>query len=636
MKKLYFALAVLVCLIISTTVSLAGTWVESSQADFADGDFNANVFTSKEGSDSGCIKTAPGAFYDLNKDGRPDIVICNLEGSQTYIYWGKHDWTYSADSCQSLLSNGSTGNSIDDIDKDGNLDILISNYYGGYSTIYWGSKVGFSNDDTTMLQVSGGHGNCIADLNHDGALDLLISSMNGTEVYIFWGNKQNRRAFNKTTLSGFSSSDIAVADLNKDGILDIVVPNKQGDYPPAGGFTFSIPSYIYYGQKIQDSVFYNDNAKDSLETYGTYCVSIGDVDKDGWLDIVFSNHRNDVTYNINSYIYWGSSTGFKTKPRQELETHSAIGNTIVDMDRDGNNDIIFANWYNDVSHKINSYVYWGPDFSARTELPTNGAHGALVGKISSNSENDVLITNSYGGWSYIFHGVSKTGYNSYDSIPSNYGHISTKDNGNVHDRGKTEAYNSSVFGNGTDTHDWGVCSWNASIPAGAALELQLRTGDTQDPDDGTWSTWVPVVKSGSKSGQPNSKYIQYQTLTTANDYYETPTVDEFSLNYEVVTGITGGTQNDMGREYFKAVGKKDLSGALFSYQITASKNVKISVYNIEGRLIANLINATQNPGSYQLKWDASNSSGTRVSSGIYFCRASIGADVYCGKIVVVK
>jgi hypothetical protein len=108
------------------------------------------------------------------------------------------------------------------------------------------------------------------------------------------------------------------------------------------------------------------------------------------------------------------------------------------------------------------------------------------------------------------------------------------------------------------------------------------------------------------------------------------------LAYEVAAGITGGSQNDEGKESFRAVGKNDLSGAWLSYQITANKNVKISVYNIEGRLMANLINANQNPGSYQLNWDASNSSGTRVPSGIYFCRAAIGNNVYCAKIVVLK
>ncbi|MBI4727356.1 VCBS repeat-containing protein [candidate division TA06 bacterium] len=635
MKKLSFPLAVLACLSISTAVSFAGTWVESSQADFADGDFNANVFTSKEGSDSGCVKSAPGAFYDLNKDGRPDIIICNLEGSYTYIYWGKHDWTYSADSSQSLPSSGSTGNSVDDIDKDGNLDILISNYYGN-AVIYWGSKAGYSADNSTTLTAYAGHGNSIVDLNHDGALDILVSRMNGTEIYIFWGNKKDRRSFIRTTLSGFSSSDVAVSDLNKDGVLDIVVPNKQGNYPPAGGFTFSIPSYIYYGQKSQDSVFYNDNAKDSLETYGAYCVSIGDVDKDGWLDIVFSNHRNDATYNVNSYIYWGSATGFKTKPRQELETHSAIGNTIVDLDRDGNNDIIFANWYNDLSYKINSFVYWGPDFSARTELPTNGAHGALVGKLSNNSINDVLITNSYGGWSYIFHGVSKTGYISYDSLPSSYGHISTKDNGNIHNRGKTETYNSSVFGNGTDTYSWGTCSWNATLPVGTSLQVQLRSGNTANPDDGAWSTWSPVVKSGGKAGLANSKYTQYQVIFTTNDYFGTPTVDGFSLDYQIITGIAGGAGEESGRKYFKISNLPKLGGADIVYQLSVPERVRINIYNIEGRLVANLANTVQSSGQHQLKWEAKNASGSMVSSGIYICRAEIGRDIYFGKIVLVK
>jgi len=636
MKKNNLVLTLLAVMLISPLVSFAGTWVESTQADFADGDFNANVFTSNEGSDSGCVKTAPGVFYDLNKDGRPDIVVCNLEGSYTYIYWGKHDWTYSADSCQSLPSNGSTGNSIDDINKDGNLDILISNFYGGFSTIYWGSKVGYTNGDTTMLPAPGGTGNCIVDLNHDNALDIIVSSMYGYEIYLFWGNKTDRKSFTRSSLKGFSSSDVAVADLDKDGVLDIVVPNKQGYYPPAGYTTCNIPSYIYYGQKIGDSVFYNDSRKDSLETHGTYCVSLGDIDKNGWLDIVFSNHKNDATYNINSYIYWGSDSGFYNQARTELETHSAIGNTIVDLDRDGNNDVIFANWYNDVTHDVNSYVYWGPGFSTRTELPTHGGHGALVGKISNNSINDVLITNAYGGWSYIFHGVSKTGYINYDSIPSSYGHISTKDNGNACDRGKVETYNSSVFGNGTDTYEWGACSWNATIPAGCALQMQLRTGNTPDPNDGTWSAWAPVVNSGAKAGLPNSKYSQYQALTTTNDYYETPRVDDYSLVYEVAAGITSGSQNDSRKESFKALGKNDLSGAWLSYQINTSKNVKISVYNIEGRLMTNLVNAIQNPGSYQLNWDASNSSGIRVASGIYFCRAAIGNDVYCAKIVILK
>jgi hypothetical protein len=613
----------------------ADAWRESTVADFADGFFNANVFVSNEGLDSGSLKSAPGAFYDLNKDGRPDLVICNLEGSHTYIYWGQHDWSYSSAHRQMLPSSGSTGNSIDDIDRDGNLDILVSNYYGGFSTIYWGSKNGYTEADTTLLQASGGHGNSIVDLNHDGALDLLVSSMNGTQAYIFWGNRHNRRYFTRTTLGGFSSSDVAVADLNKDGVLDIVVPNKQGNYPPAGGaFTFNIPSYIYYGQRLQDSVFYNDGAKDSLPTHGTYCVSIGDVNKDGWLDIVFSNHRNDVTYNVNSYIYWGGPGGFSAGNRTELETHSAIGNAIVDLDRDGNLDLIFANWYNDVSHRISSYVYWGPDFVARTELPTNGAHGALVGKLSSNNINDVLITNSYGGWSYIFHGVSRTGYLGYDSIPSSYGHISTKDNGNVHNRDNKESYLSSVFGNGSQEYEWLNSSWTSQVPDGSDLAVYLRTGNTPDPDDGTWSSWAQAPYSGGQVSVPNAPYAQYQLIKQSNDFFEMPALEEISFDYNVLTGAGAGTSDGEGYITMSLIPK--YKGVDINYSIKERQRVTVSVYSLYGALVSTLCNGSMDPGSYTVKWDGRDRKGGHVSSGIYICRVACGSKSLVKRVPLIK
>ena len=613
----------------------ADAWRESTVADFADGFFNANVFVSNEGLDSGCLKSAPGAFYDLNKDGRPDLVVCNLEGSYTYIYWGNHDWSYSAANRQLLPSSGSTGNSVDDIDRDGNLDILISNYYGGYSIIYWGSKNGYTNTDTTLLQASGGHGNSIVDLNHDGALDLLVSSMNGTQMYIFWGKRHNRRNFTRTTLGGFSSSDVAVADLNKDGILDIVVPNKQGYYPPAGGsFTFNIPSYIYYGQRLQDSVYYNDNAKDSLPTHGTYCVSIGDINRDGWLDIVFSNHRNDVTYNVNSYIYWGGPGGFSPSNRAELETHSAIGNAIVDLDRDGHQDLIFANWYNDISHRISSYVYWGPDFAARTELPTNGAHGALVGKLSSNNINDVLITNSYGGWSYIFHGVSRTGYLGYDSIPSSYGHISTKDNGNVHNRENEETYTSSVFGSGVEEYEWLGASWAGQIPEGASLAVYLRSGNTTDPEDGTWSTWVAAPGEGGKTFVPNAKYAQYKLAKQANAFFETPVIEEVSFEYNVLSG-TGPAIPD-GDAFINMRLLPKCQGVDIRYAIKERQYVSVSVYSILGGLIKTVFSGLQDPGAYSVRWDGLNGKGSKVSSGIYVCKVSCGSRSQIKRVPIVK
>ncbi|MDQ7798803.1 MAG: FG-GAP-like repeat-containing protein [Candidatus Edwardsbacteria bacterium] len=663
MKKIA-VIIIMACLFVAGQSVWAGTWREASQADFADGDFNANVFTSTDGSDSGCLKSNPGAIYDLNKDGRPDLVISNMHDNSTnfninsYVYWGKHDWTFSADSCLQLPTHGATGNSVADLNKDGNLDIVFSSYndnssWSTNSLIYWGSKDGFHLNDTMDLPTLGAHANCVVDLNHDGELDIIFANYRGDDYsnnvnsYIYWGSKDGYNVGNRTDLPTIGATDIAVADLNKDGRLDIVFTNRQGDY--GGSFTFNLPSYIYYGQGTSN-ITYDTSHRDQLETHGAYGVSVDDLDNDGWLDIVFSNCHDGASYNIKSYIYWGSSTGFTTRPRTELPTKSAYCNAVADIDHDGHKDIIFANWYDRDSlpytvdtHDVPSYVYWGPDFISKTDLPSHGAVGVIVDKMSQNGTKDVLITNGVQGpgfygttfntWSYIYHNVGKTGYTGCDSIPSVYGHISTKDNGNAHNRSKSETYGSSVFGNGTDIYEWGICSWVAAVPESTSVEVSMRTGSTAVPDDINWCGWLPITKSGSKASVPSAKYAQYQLTYNSNNFFEAPVIDEVSLDYQVSSGISGDkiTANDFEVKIISSG-----NGIRLSYSLPKESPVDIAVYNIEGRLVRIIFNGEQRPGQYNLSWNGLNANNAKISSGVYLCRAKFGSKIYNNKIVFVK
>ncbi len=53
------------------------------------------------------------------------------------------------------------------------------------------------------------------------------------------------------------------------------------------------------------------------------------------------------------------------------------------------------------------------------------------------------------------------------------------------------------------------------------------------------------------------------------------------------------------------------------YQLPKTSDVSIKIYNINGQEIATLVNESQNPGIYKIKWNGKNSTGTKVSSGIY-------------------
>jgi PKD repeat protein len=56
------------------------------------------------------------------------------------------------------------------------------------------------------------------------------------------------------------------------------------------------------------------------------------------------------------------------------------------------------------------------------------------------------------------------------------------------------------------------------------------------------------------------------------------------------------------------------------YQLAEEGMVSIFIYNLNGELIRILIQESQKVGSYEIRWDGKNNSGTPVSSGIYLCR----------------
>ncbi|MFQ6073277.1 MAG: FG-GAP repeat domain-containing protein, partial [Methanosarcinales archaeon] len=204
---------------------------------------------------------------------------------------------------------------------------------------------------SSKLSVSNGDAKIKAlDLNKDGYSDLVFSNAyNGAtrniNSYIYWGSASGYSSGNKTELPTHRAHGKSIADLNNDGYLDIVFSNLQNDA------TYNLNSYIYWGS---ESGFSSGN-KTELPTIGAHGNSIADLNNDGYLDIVFSNSYNDATPNINSYIYWGSSSGYSSGNKTELPTHGARGNSIADLNNDGYLDIVFSNYHNDATTNINSY-----------------------------------------------------------------------------------------------------------------------------------------------------------------------------------------------------------------------------------------------------------------------------------------
>ncbi len=72
------------------------------------------------------------------------------------------------------------------------------------------------------------------------------------------------------------------------------------------------------------------------------------------------------------------------------------------------------------------------------------------------------------------------------------------------------------------------------------------------------------------------------------------------------------------------------------YGIPEISRVKISIYDINGRLIKTLLDKPQTAGWHQMQWDGRNSQGNTVSSGVYFVQLLSDDFVDIKKMVLVK
>ncbi len=68
-----------------------------------------------------------------------------------------------------------------------------------------------------------------------------------------------------------------------------------------------------------------------------------------------------------------------------------------------------------------------------------------------------------------------------------------------------------------------------------------------------------------------------------------------------------------------------------AYALPERVKVELSIYNILGQKVAELVNTVQEPGKYSVRWDAS-----RMSSGVYFYRISAGKFASSKKMMLIK
>ena len=72
------------------------------------------------------------------------------------------------------------------------------------------------------------------------------------------------------------------------------------------------------------------------------------------------------------------------------------------------------------------------------------------------------------------------------------------------------------------------------------------------------------------------------------------------------------------------------------YDLPEDANVNITIYDIMGRVVNNLVSSHQTAGYNSIQWNATNNEGQLVSAGLYLYRIEAGQFRQTKKMVLLK
>jgi hypothetical protein len=72
------------------------------------------------------------------------------------------------------------------------------------------------------------------------------------------------------------------------------------------------------------------------------------------------------------------------------------------------------------------------------------------------------------------------------------------------------------------------------------------------------------------------------------------------------------------------------------FVVDQAQFVELSIFNATGRLVRTLVSGQREPGTYVEAWDARDSVGREVSTGIYFYRLKTGQATLTRKMILLK
>jgi hypothetical protein len=514
------------------------------------------------------------AFVDVNGDGWLDIfLINNNTPNKLYINYGGTSFTESSTEWGVNATMPGRGLAVGDFNNDGFVDVMVGNWLSSI-ILYKNTGTGFI-DYTTNAGVNflgyGGSMNWF-DYNNDGKLDLLFANDGMPPRYKYFFKNNDLSTFTNVAMNiGLTDSSstltVATADYDNDGDLDVFLGTQS--YP---GSSFTSILYRNNG----NGTFTEVTAASGITTnYYTWGAEWGDYNNDGYPDLFLANTTGLFQ------LYKNNGNGTFTDVASTVginEGGSAYSCAWFDYDNDGDLDL---------------YVARGATYPDRMYRNDGGVFTDVAGSIGlvELQHSSCVSTGDFNNDGYL------------DLYINNNGSANR------------------LFQNSGGTNKWvifnlqGVTSNRSAIGA----RVTIKTGALRQ---------IREVEGGSGGKGQNSLPLEFGigTATIIDSVivrWPSGLIQRFTnVTPNHIIKITEGQPLDVEYTGGNVPSKFSIEQNYpnpfnpmcnVQFSMCNAENVKLIVYDIQGREVQTLVNERLKAGTYEVKFD-----GSMLPSGVYF------------------
>jgi hypothetical protein len=533
------------------------------------------------------------AFADIDADGDFDLFVGEDQGNINHFRNVGQDtlarWELVSASYNSIDVGRRSAPVFTDIDGDSDLDLFVGQaegriaFYRNDGSVYLPSWTPVTRD-YLFLDFGAYSSPALADIDSDGDYDLFVGAQEGNINFCRTEEKVPEPAWTGVTANYFAIeaddySSPAFADIDADGDLDLFIGRQDG----------KIDFYRNIGDP-QSALWELIPNELSFVNAGAYvCPALVDIDADADLDLFVGQihgklnfYRNDGTPQFPSWTE--PSEGFEW-----IDVGYYSSPAFGDLDLDGDFDMLIGNdegticlFENDGSAQAFSFGFVTDGFES---IDVGRRSKPAVGDFDSDGDVDLFVGESKGGLHY------------YKNLTLN-----------------------SVAGKVTD----------GTGPLEG--EVVYLSGDREDSTITDSTGWYEFF------GLPVGDYCVFLDPSSVQYCFFPLEADTFDVDFKKATAVGWSPGDDIPQHLRLSPNYPNPFNPQtnISYFLPSPAEVGLTIYNLRGEKVRQLVSGLQRKGWNTARWDGNDSEGKKVASGVYFCRLQTSGGCQTVRMVLLK